>query len=141
MKFVSVVQGKPYNIVIEPDSEHEGIFILTVDGDEVSTEVVELKPTSITMGISNRIGFYEYSRVRGRLAEVNLGYQSYEVQIKTPQQEQLEHLLAKFAKAGECGRRPGSDENGERDHLHRGRRGESSEGQARRHGRLGPRTD
>lgn len=100
MRFISVVQGKPFDIVIEPDPENEGIFLLTVDGEKASTEVVELKPTSITMGINDRIGFYEYSRVRGRLAEVNLGYQSYEVQIKTPQQEQLEQLLAKFAKEG-----------------------------------------
>ncbi len=100
MKFVSVVQGRPFNIVIEPDPEHEGIFQLTVDGEKISTEVVELKPTSITMGINERIGFYEYTRVKGRLSEVNLGYLSYEVQIKTPQQEQLEQLLAKFAKNG-----------------------------------------
>ena len=36
MKFISVIQGKPYHIEIETDAEHEGIFRLKVDGEEVS---------------------------------------------------------------------------------------------------------
>ena len=100
MKLVVVVEGNHYHAEIVPDEEREGAFIVELDGERVPVEVVELKPTSITMGIGNRIGFYEFARTRGRLTEVNLGNQSYSVEVKTPQQDELEALLEKYSSSG-----------------------------------------
>jgi biotin carboxyl carrier protein len=100
MKLVSVVEGNHFPLKIVPDKEREGVYVVEIDGERISVEVVELKPTSITMGIGSRIGFYEFSRSRGRLSEVNLGNHSYRVEVKTPQQDELERLLAKYSASG-----------------------------------------
>lgn len=100
MKLVTVIEGNSYHAEIAPDGEREGLFIVDLDGERISVEVVELKPTSITISIGNRIGFFEYTRTRGRLSEMNLGNQSYSVEVKTPQQDELEALLAKYSSSG-----------------------------------------
>lgn len=100
MKLVAVVEGNQYHVEIVPDEECEGAFVVKMDGESVPVEVVELKPTSITMSIGNRIGFYEFARKRGRLTEVNLGNHSYAVEVKTPQQDELEALLEKYSSSG-----------------------------------------
>jgi len=100
MKVVAVVEGQHFEIELAPDLEREGIYHVVLDGKSFPVEVVELKPTSITMGIGNRIGFFEFTRSRGRLTEVNLGNQSYTVEVKSPQQQQLEKLLARYSREG-----------------------------------------
>lgn len=100
MKLVAVIEGNPYHVEIVPDEEREGVFIVELEGERIPVEVVELKHASLTMGIGNRIGFYEYTRTRGRLSEVNLGNQSYSVEVKTPQQDELEALLEKYSSSG-----------------------------------------
>jgi biotin carboxyl carrier protein len=100
MKLVAVVAGKQFNVEIVEDSEREGSFIITLDGERIPVEVVELKPTSITMGIAGKIGFFEFTRKHGKLTEMNMGNQGFATEVKTPQEEQLKQLLEKYARDG-----------------------------------------
>jgi biotin carboxyl carrier protein len=100
MKLVSVIGGKQFNLEIVEDAEREGAFIVTLDGERIPVDVVELKPTSITMGIDGKVGFFEFTRRHGKLAEMNMGNQSFPAEVKTPQEEQLKQLLEKYARDG-----------------------------------------
>ncbi len=100
MKLVAVVAGKQFNLEIAEDSEREGAFIVAIDGEKLPVDVIELKPTSITMGIDGKVGFFEFARKQGKLAEMNIGNQSFVAEVKTPQEEQLTQILAKYARDG-----------------------------------------
>lgn len=100
MKLVTVVAGRQFNLEIAEDSEREGSFIVTVDGEKLPVDVIELKPTSITMGINGKVGFFEFARKQGKIAEVNMGSQCFAAEVKTPQEEELRLLLAKYARDG-----------------------------------------
>lgn len=100
MKLVTVVAGRQFNLEITEDSEREGAFVVTVDGEKLPVDVIELKPTSITMGIDGKVGFFEFTRKQGKLAEMNMGNQGFATEVKTPQEEQLRLLLEKYAREG-----------------------------------------
>lgn len=98
MKVVTVVNGKPFPLELMVDKEREGVFVADLDGEQLPVEIIELKPSSVTLRIGSWIGFFEYKRSRGRLQEVIHGNRSYGVEVKTPQQDELEQLLAKYRK-------------------------------------------
>jgi len=96
MEIVVEVSGEKFVVEVLPSVEREGAFIVKVNGEELSTEIVELKPTSITLAVGGWVGFFEYVRKRGKLIEVIHANKTYEVDVRTTQQEELERLLERF---------------------------------------------
>jgi len=100
MKVVIVVNGKATALELVADKEREGAFTAELDGEQLPVEIIELKPTSVTLRIGSWIGFFEYKRYRGRLREVIHANRTYDVEVKTPQQDELERLLARYRREG-----------------------------------------
>lgn len=102
MKLVAVINNRRFALDLQADPSREGAFLVYVDGEEVPVEIIELKPTSITLGIGGWVGFFEYARKHGKLKEVIHSNKTYEVEIKSPHQDELEKLLERFRK-GDAG--------------------------------------
>jgi biotin carboxyl carrier protein len=96
MKVIASINDAPLEVDLRVDPEHEGGFIATVGEREVYLEIIERKPTSLTLAINGQVGFYEYHHEAGRLSEVIHDCRSFKASLKNPQQEQLEKLLAEF---------------------------------------------
>ena len=67
-----------------------------VGGREVFVELIERKPTSLTLSIDGHVGFYEFAREKGRLSEVVHDCRAYRVSLRNQQQDALERLLEEF---------------------------------------------
>jgi len=102
MKLVALVNNRRFVIDLEADPSREGAFLVYLNGEEILVEIIELKPTSITLGIGGWVGFFEYSRKHGKLKEVIHANKTYEVEVKSPHQDELEKLLDRFRK-GDAG--------------------------------------
>ena len=100
MKVISFVNGKSFALDLVADKEHEHTFVASLDGEDLPVEIIEVKPTSATLRIGSWIGFFEYRRSHGKLREVIHANRTFDVEIKTPQQDELERLLAKYRKEG-----------------------------------------
>ncbi len=100
LKLVAIVNGIRFDVNLTADPERENAFVAEIGGDRLPVEIVELKPTSITMGIGGSVGFFEYSRSHGTLREVIHSGKSYEVEVKTPRQVEMEELLNRFRRKG-----------------------------------------
>ncbi len=96
MKLVVIVNGQKFELDIKVNPEREDSYLVNCNGEEIPIEIVETKPTSITLGIGGSIGFFEFIRRYGVLKEVIHSGRSYEVEVKSPRQVELENLLEKY---------------------------------------------
>lgn len=96
MKIVTAVNDAKLEVELHVDPELEHGFVATVGGREVFVELIERKPTSLTLSIDGHVGFYEYAREKGRLSEVVHDCRAYRVSLRNQQQDALERLLEEF---------------------------------------------
>ena len=96
MEIVSQIGEKAFDFVIEPDENNEHLFFFKYGNDGLSVEIIELKPEGITVSINNRVRFFEIVREKGVIREVTTAARVFPVAVKTPQQEQLERVLASY---------------------------------------------
>lgn len=99
MEIVSRIGDKAINFGIEPDRENEHLFFFVTDGKRIRVEIIELKADSVTVSIDNRVRFFEIVREKGVIKEVTTAARVFPVEVKTPQQEQLERVLASYVGA------------------------------------------
>jgi len=100
MKIVTEVNGRSFNLELRADKEREGVFVAELDGENIPLEIIELKATSVTLRIGDWVGFFEFARSKGKLREVIHANRTYDVKVKTPQQDELERLLEKYRSEG-----------------------------------------
>ena len=93
MKIITNINDEQFGIDIRVDIRTEDGFLATVNGREVKLRIIEDKPTSLTLSIDGHVGFYEFSKDKGRLTEVIHANRSFRSVMKNPQQDQLEKLL------------------------------------------------
>src|SRR4051812_40410844 len=96
MKVVACINDACIELDLRVDPLREGVFIAEIGGREGYLELTERKSGSLTLGIGNQIGFYEFHSEKGRIAEVVHNNRSFRALIKSPEQEQLERLLEEF---------------------------------------------
>lgn len=100
MKLIANVNGRKYSVSLKADPERENAFIADVEGEQLEVEIIELKPTSVTLGIGGWVGFFEYDIRHGALKSVIHASRTYEVEVKSPRQDELEALLKKYKSEG-----------------------------------------
>ena len=96
MKIISNIGDKSFEIDLRVDPEREGLFIATIDGEDVELSMIEGKRYSATLSVDGKVGFYEFSRERGKINRVVHDSLVYSVDLKNEQQDQLEKLLEEF---------------------------------------------
>lgn len=96
MKIVAIVNEKNIELDLRLHPHQEQGFIATLGDREVSLEVIERKPSSLTVAIDGNVGFYEFSREKGRLAEVLYDCRAFRTLLRNQQQDALEKLLEEF---------------------------------------------
>jgi len=96
MQVVSKIGENAHTFDIEPDHNNENLFFMTIGNKRLKVEIIELKPDSITVSIDNRVRFFELSREQWVIKEVATTTRIYPVEVKTPQQEELERVLASY---------------------------------------------
>jgi biotin carboxyl carrier protein len=96
VKIVTVVNDTKLEVELRVHPVLEHGFVATIGGREVFLELIERKPTSLTLSIEGNVGFYEYSREKGRLSEVVHDCRAYHVSLRNQQQDALERLLEEF---------------------------------------------
>lgn len=96
MKIISTIGDKSYEIDLSIDPEREGMFIAMVDGRQTEMTMIEGKSYSATLSIDGKVGFYEFTRERGKISHVVHNNLMYKVDLKNEQQDQLEKLLDEF---------------------------------------------
>jgi biotin carboxyl carrier protein len=96
MKIIANIndQNTEIELSVHPCLEHG--FIAKIDGREVLLDLIERKPTSLTLAIDGRVGFYDFNRDKGRIAEVVHDCRTFRVSMRNQQQDQLEKLLEEF---------------------------------------------
>lgn len=99
MEIVSQIGDKVFDFIVEPDKDNEHLFFFIRGNERVRVEIIELKPESVTVSIDNRVRFFELVREKGNIKEVTTAARVFPVSVKTPQQEQLERVLASFVGA------------------------------------------
>jgi biotin carboxyl carrier protein len=100
MRIISCINDECFDIEYRVDGEKEGRFIATVEGREVELEIIERKGDSMTLAVDGRVGFYEFTKDKGRITGVVHANRTFHAEVKNPQQEQLEHLLAEMGAGG-----------------------------------------
>jgi biotin carboxyl carrier protein len=96
MKIVTTINDETFEVELRVDPERERMFIAKLGDREVLLEMIERKPSSMTLAIDNQVGFYEFHYEKGNVNEVMYGNRSYKAYQRNPQQEQLERLLEQF---------------------------------------------
>jgi biotin carboxyl carrier protein len=96
MKIVAIVNETAIELDLQLHPELEQSYVATVEGREVLLEVIERKPDSLTLAIDGHVGFYEFGREKGRLAEVLYDCRTFRARMRNQQQDQLEKLLDEF---------------------------------------------
>lgn len=99
MEIVSQIGEKVFDFKIEPDKDNEHLFFFDSDNERTSVEIIELKRESVTVSINNRVRFFEIVREKGVIKEVTTAARIFPVEVKTPQQEQYERVLASYVGA------------------------------------------
>jgi biotin carboxyl carrier protein len=103
MRIISCINDECFDVEYRVDGAKEGRFIATIGEREVELEIIERKGDSMTLAVDGRVGFYEFSKEKGRLTAVVHDNRTYPAVVKNPQQEQLEHLLAEMGAGGTSG--------------------------------------
>jgi biotin carboxyl carrier protein len=103
MRIISCINDECFDIEFRVDPLKEGRFIADIEGREVELEIIERKGDSMTLAVDGRVGFYEFSKEKGRLTATIHGNRTYPTVVKNPQQEQLEHLLEQMGAGGAGG--------------------------------------
>jgi biotin carboxyl carrier protein len=103
MHIISCINEECFDIEYRVDPAKEGRFIATIGERQVELEIIERKGDSMTLAVDGRVGFYEFSKEKGRIAAVVHGNRTFPTVVKNPQQEQLEHLLAEMGAGGAGG--------------------------------------
>ncbi len=96
MKIITDINDEHFDIDILVDTATDEGFLATVNGRELRLRIIEAKATSLTLSIDGHVGFYEFNREKGRLVEVIHANRSFRSNMKNPQQDKLEKLLAEM---------------------------------------------
>lgn len=96
MKIVANINDGLLDVELTVHPEMEQGFIATVAGREVVLELIERKPTSLTLAIDGHVGFYEFNRDKGRISETVHDCRAYRTSLRNQQQDELEKLLEEF---------------------------------------------
>lgn len=96
MKIITTINDQTFEVDITHDPHRENNFIAIVGGREVKLSLTERKPTSLTLSVDGKVGYYEFYKDKGRIKESVYRCRSYATSMKNPQQAQLEKLLEEF---------------------------------------------
>jgi len=96
MKIISTVNDETFDVEINVHPDSEGCFDATINGQPASLEIIEGKPSSMTLSIDSRVLFFEFVKEEGRIRHVIHKNRTYRTTLRNRQQEQLEVLLEQF---------------------------------------------
>lgn len=96
MKIISNINDEIFDVEINVHPDSEGRFDAVIDGRQASLEIIEGKPSSMTVSIDSRVYFFEYVKEEGRIRHVIHNNRTYRSILRNRQQEQLEVLLEQF---------------------------------------------
>ena len=96
MKIITTINNDTYEVEIAHDPHRENNFIATIGGREIQLSLTERKPSSLTLSVDGKVGYYEFHKDKGKIKESVYRCQTYSTAMKNPQQDQLEKLLEEF---------------------------------------------
>lgn len=96
MKIITTINNDTFEVEITHDPQRENNFIAKVGGRELKLSLTERKPSSLTLSIDGRVGYYEFYKDKGKIKEAVFRCRSYSASMKNPQQDRLEKLLEEF---------------------------------------------
>jgi biotin carboxyl carrier protein len=96
MKITATINDENVEVDLTVHPTLEQAFIATIDGREVALELIERKPTSLTLSIDGHVGFYEFNHDKGRIVETVYDCRAYRTRLHNQQQDALEKLLEEF---------------------------------------------
>jgi biotin carboxyl carrier protein len=99
MKIIAIINDESFEVDLTVDPLRENNFIARIGNRELSLFVPERKPRSLTLSVDGRVGYYEFYKDKARLTEAVHNCRSYKIDVKNPQQDQLEKLLEEFGES------------------------------------------
>ena len=96
MKIITTINHETFEVEIALDPLRENNFIATVGGRELKLSLTERKPSSLTLSIDGRVGYYGFHKEKGQIKDTVFRCRSYSTTLKNPQQHKLEQLLKEF---------------------------------------------
>lgn len=98
MKVIAVVNDNNYEGEVDRTGKDVDTLEVMINGKKRSVRLVEIKESSLTISIGDKVFFFELKKDEGKVTGIITGARTFSVEVKTPMQQGMEDLLNKYKK-------------------------------------------